>query len=258
MAPAPVTTSTRPTYLSNNSSQRRREIPAQTRTSSTLAGSSAGAWGSTVVAPEVIPNLNRTKSRPSLSFALSPTDSAFPHSSATTTPGHPLKCDWEVYFSHRSANQNNANSNKNKKSGNAANANGVTEEGGLSVAEKEKGIQDEWSTSVVKLGGFSSVRSSFLHLIPATNPYERRSSLCTLSSRISPLRPLSPLRSHPQRTSSQTSTYSDAQSNPSGKIRRTSTAVASSSDCARASPIAFGRKSSGRWLARGLARKGTM
>lgn len=68
-------------------------------------------------------------------------------SQEANSTGHPLRCDWDVYFSHRSAT---STTNKNKK---------VSEDASKSItaAEKEKAARDEWSTSVVKLGGFSTV-----------------------------------------------------------------------------------------------------
>ncbi|KAI5474349.1 translation initiation factor eIF-4E [Pseudohyphozyma bogoriensis] len=157
----------RPSYLSQNSSTRRREpsFPSlQTRTSSSLISPSlpstggGGAWGAPAPSPTSLADTQPAfggaarpgKKGPSLSFALGGGEK-------DKSEVHPLKYTWDVYFSHRSAGQNKGQQKKEDQSVKPG---------------KEKESREEWEGAVVKLGGFSSIESlhPFLaHLTPSSS-----------------------------------------------------------------------------------------
>lgn len=87
-----------------------------------------------------------SKSRPSLSLALSSHDA---HPPVQPTQAHPLAHDWDILFSHR----------------------GTKDKGRKDATGAEmESSKDEWSTSVVKLGAFSSIESLLPFLAHLTPP----------------------------------------------------------------------------------------
>mgnify|MGYP001599323747 FL=1 len=103
----------RPSFLSQTSRRREPSFPSsvQTRGSSTVAPSTTspttgtGAWGTpspTIEHPSAAGTFRR-KSGPSLSLALAPDAAAGAGKGELSAKIHPLKYNWDVWFSHRSA-----------------------------------------------------------------------------------------------------------------------------------------------------------
>lgn len=171
----------RPSLLSNGSNTRRREpshpSATATRGSSTLASSGTGAWGAAAPTSQSEPHLSggaRKKGAPSLSFA--GTHAELQGRGQTGAESiHPLKSNWDVWFSHRSAIKPKPSRDDDKRDTPVKTA-GV----------KDKVELEDWEHGLTNLGGFSSIESLHPFLAHLTTPSAFPASLHSSATLFNP------------------------------------------------------------------------